>query len=70
MYWSREAVTKLVEKYDNPYYPPHKHSSVDSGFGVDGGPRYVYDPKYTAIVDNLMLIEVDDATRTFSFEEE
>ena len=62
MYWSRDVFNKWVEKDDNPYYPPHKLSRVDSGFGVDGGPRYVYDPEYAAIVDDSMLIEVDNGT--------
>ena len=70
MYWSRDVFNKWVEKEDNPYYPPNKRSHVDSGFGVDGGPRYVYNPEYAAIVDDSMLVEVDDGTRTFSIEEE
>ena len=30
----------------------------------------MYDPKYAAIVDNAMLVEVDDDTRLYSIEEE
>ena len=69
MYWSRDTFGKWKEKADNPFFPPSKRRRVDSGFVMDCGARYVYDPEYAAVVDDSMLVEVDNGTRTIPIDE-
>ena len=71
MHWSRDVFGKWKEKEDNPFSPPSKRRRVDSGFEeAPGGARYVYDPEYAAIVDDSMLVEVDNGTRTTPIDEQ
>ena len=70
MYWSRNIFGKWKKKKENPFFPPGKPRRIDSGFEEGGGARYVYDPKYAAIVDAAMHVEVGDCIRSHSIGEQ
>ena len=69
MYWARNIFGSWLEKHEDPFFLPSKRRRIDSGFDK-GGARYVYDPKYAAIVDAAMHVEVDNGTRSRSIGEQ
>ena len=63
IHWSRKAYMTWRVQHANPFYPTHKCRCVDYWIGPDYEPQYDYDPKFTAVVDNYLVVEVEYDTR-------